>query len=119
MSFFKEDGHTVDYLKWIHLDHCIDMIRQSLMCNADVTAVGFDWYDSMNYMRIHLNSVHRCKNWDAIHEWSWNHHASWNGHMVHVDEKTGKVVDHGEKPDMTKGATHYRPEGWNYTKDDM
>jgi hypothetical protein len=29
----------------VHSDHCIDSIRQSLMCSADISVIGHKWHD--------------------------------------------------------------------------
>lgn len=44
MTFLKDDSNTVNYHHWIHMTtHCINTIRQSLMCHAEMSAMGFDW----------------------------------------------------------------------------
>ncbi|KAH8897914.1 hypothetical protein GQ53DRAFT_818168 [Thozetella sp. PMI_491] len=119
LTFFNDDG-TVSYEKWIHVDHCIDTIRQSLMCNADTSANGYDWFPSIHYLRIHLNSVHRCRNWDMVRDWAKEHYVPYNGRMAHVNEETGRLEDFGTEADLdpTK-VTIINPPDFRYTKDDM
>jgi Mycotoxin biosynthesis protein UstYa len=118
MSLFEEDGETVSYKKWIHLDHCIDTLRQSLMCNADVAAQGFDWFQELHYIRVRIDTVHRCRNFDRIRDWAWERAVPWNSHMAHVDEKTGRVIDYGFVPDP-EFVHEFTPENFHHTKDDM
>lgn len=119
MTFLAPDGHHVDYEKWIHMDHCINSIRQSLMCNADVSTVGYDWFPEINLLRTRLDSVHRCRNWDAIHDWALDHQAPYNGHNSHVDEETGEIVDFGFKPTVDERVHFFEPEDWEYTIEEM
>lgn len=118
MSLYLDDEETVSYDQWLHLDHCIDQIRQSLMCNADTSAQGFDWFPEEKYLRIRLDSVHRCRNWDLIHEWADEHVAPWNGNIAHVDETTGRVVDYGKDPN-DDNTNLWVPAGFQYTRHDM
>jgi hypothetical protein len=41
-GLFEDDGGTVSYKKWVHLDHCIDTLRQLLVSNANVSSQGYD-----------------------------------------------------------------------------
>jgi hypothetical protein len=53
-----------------NLDHCIDQIRQVLMCNADLTPVPTMWHDSILDHYIDADQVHTCRNFDAIRAWA-------------------------------------------------
>lgn len=54
-----------------HEYHCIDYIRQSIMCSGDMT---------LDYAELHedgtrrgfsgANSTHQCRDWDAIVHWA-------------------------------------------------
>jgi len=49
---------------WEHVIHCLDSIRQSLMCSLDETLLytetGDIWGDGQ---------VHVCRDWDAFVKW--------------------------------------------------
>ncbi|KAM3065613.1 hypothetical protein ACMFMG_011322 [Clarireedia jacksonii] len=57
-----------------HTAHCVDYLRQAIMCNADIslegqTPEGAGW-----------GAVHQCKDWDALLEWAnKNSAAKWRG----------------------------------------
>ena len=61
------DDATPWDLKPHHMRHCIDLLRQALMCNADTT---FEIVDEK------VNGVHgfrterQCKDWDQLSEWT-------------------------------------------------
>ncbi|KAH8768322.1 hypothetical protein F5883DRAFT_669806 [Diaporthe sp. PMI_573] len=53
-----------------HLDHCVDLLRQALMCAADVTP--FVWARDPRDGRLHgVTTVsHTCRDWSAIEGWA-------------------------------------------------
>jgi hypothetical protein len=57
----------------MHLGHCIDAIRQQLMCDADVTPIVWQWDESVGDVRVYANTVHVCRNYDDILEWGRDH----------------------------------------------
>lgn len=54
----------------VHIDHCIDQLRQSLMCTADVSPIPYQWYDSLDSYMPATGSVHTCRDFEAIHKWA-------------------------------------------------
>jgi hypothetical protein len=52
-----------------HIAHCIDAIRQSIMCASDVTAYTWQWTEELGYVN-HVKNAHTCRNFDAIREWA-------------------------------------------------
>ena len=43
-----------------HIDHCVDTIRQSLMCHSDISVLPFQWKDHDQEVKI----------WGQITEWA-------------------------------------------------
>lgn len=57
--------------KLIATAHCLDTIRQVLMCNVDTGVLGQVWYDRKNPSAFpDFNTKHTCKNYDDIKKWS-------------------------------------------------
>ncbi|KAL9126805.1 MAG: hypothetical protein Q9217_004200 [Psora testacea] len=54
-------------------DHCIDNLRQNLMCKADVSLLTFDWVDNDRAPKPNFAIEHECHNWDRIEEWAKEH----------------------------------------------
>ncbi|TDZ13354.1 hypothetical protein C8035_v004414 [Colletotrichum spinosum] len=49
-----------------HASHCIDYLRQSLMCHGDLTPIYMLWSDEhQTYMGVQEN-IMQCRSWDAI-----------------------------------------------------
>ncbi|KAH8817357.1 hypothetical protein F5884DRAFT_874356 [Xylogone sp. PMI_703] len=53
-----------------HIDHCVDSLRQVIMCHGDTTPMSLvrDERESPPYFVI-FETVHTCRNWDSI--WNW------------------------------------------------
>ena len=56
-------------------DHCIEMLRQFVMCHADVGIVTSHWVEGRSRPYPDFSTAHRCRNFDVIHEWTEAHKA--------------------------------------------
>jgi hypothetical protein len=68
-----------------HRDHCLDYIRQALMCNADasfepLTSVGING----------MGAVHQCRDFNKIFSWAYEHRSD----KVHGSGYGGGKVTH-------------------------
>ncbi|TID27959.1 hypothetical protein E2P81_ATG00714 [Venturia nashicola] len=56
-----------------HISHCLDMIRQQLMCTADLGVLSQVWWRSNETEVPHafpdFNNKHTCKNFENIKKW--------------------------------------------------
>ena len=56
-------------LLWIkylhHQDHCLDAIRQELMCRAEVTFTTYDWLPDISIPWAQLSYQHECVNFEV------------------------------------------------------
>ncbi|KIJ65796.1 hypothetical protein HYDPIDRAFT_27029 [Hydnomerulius pinastri MD-312] len=78
-----------------HLDHCIDLLRQKLMCTADLTMVTYDWVHGFADPQPNFSTVHQCVNFDKLLGWSKEHNAHvLKSHVV----RFGNVTDLLEPP---------------------
>lgn len=53
-----------------HLEHCYDDIRQSLMCNADITPLPWTWVEEEQASKEVAEVAHTCRNYDTIKSWA-------------------------------------------------
>ena len=51
-------------------DHCIDQLRQALMCHGDVSLYVLRWNSYGHYARPRYDTERTCRNFDKIREWS-------------------------------------------------
>lgn len=64
-------GATLDQEDWdrIHIDHCIDHLRQAVLCAGDLSPVGLYSWDGAP-LGIGVGSEHTCRKWDPIKDWT-------------------------------------------------
>ncbi|RDW64608.1 hypothetical protein BP6252_10259 [Coleophoma cylindrospora] len=62
----KQTKHA--YPERAHRDHCIDHLRQQLMCHADLTPIPVIWYEGHGRSFVQSDVVHTCRNWDLVQE---------------------------------------------------
>ncbi|KAK7061756.1 hypothetical protein R3P38DRAFT_3490815, partial [Favolaschia claudopus] len=64
--------HTIHGVssRQFHIDHCVERIRQGIMCNADTSVLVWEWNPTVNETRVRLRVPHQCKNFTKIHEWT-------------------------------------------------
>ena len=57
-------------LYW-YKDHCIDTLRQTLICNADVTPIKFH-HNIDNAYNVYpaVYATHTCRDYDSLKEWA-------------------------------------------------
>lgn len=76
-----------------HWDHCIDSIRQTLMCHADVSPIPFHINVPANTgIFPRLATTHTCRNFTKIQQWSKEHWAGeWDFNLN--KEKAQQIIE--------------------------
>lgn len=54
-------------------DHCLDALRQFVMCKADVSILTYDWMPQFHRPWPNFEIQHKCANWDHIQDWAEAH----------------------------------------------
>ncbi|KAM4057532.1 hypothetical protein HRG_010741 [Hirsutella rhossiliensis] len=52
-----------------HINHCVDYVRQALMCNIDVTPLLVTWNERMNRPMPNFQALHTCRNFAKVKSW--------------------------------------------------
>ncbi|RAL07365.1 oxidase ustYa family protein, partial [Aspergillus homomorphus CBS 101889] len=65
---------------YAHLDHCIEMMRQILMCNADTGLQLHHWVRGNPTPIPNSNTWHMCKDFESILDWT---------HRMQIPEREG------------------------------
>ncbi|WQF86829.1 Putative mycotoxin biosynthesis protein UstYa [Colletotrichum destructivum] len=84
-SLYKDKPWSTDPddpMSLMHLEHCIDALRQAVMCSVDITPHPWTWKDSEN--KEVADVMHTCRNFDAIREWARTRNVferGWNQSM--------------------------------------
>lgn len=56
-----------------HLDHCIEILRNNIMCQSDTGVFAFKYYDGYDGHWPDFSTLHTCRNFDAIRDWAFEH----------------------------------------------
>ena len=66
-------------------DHCIEALRQNLMCHGDVSVFTFKEFPELadqgiegNWPDFEIN--HMCRNFESLRKWNNDHAAAWDYH---------------------------------------
>ncbi|KAL7917021.1 hypothetical protein ACQKWADRAFT_307810 [Trichoderma austrokoningii] len=52
-----------------HIDHCIEMLRQVIMCNGDLHIITYNWVDHVDTPWPDFSLNRQCRDWDRIIDW--------------------------------------------------
>jgi hypothetical protein len=70
----------------LHIEHCIDALRQSLMCSADISRFEVEWNEKFHRARPVFGRVtHTCRNFEKIRSW-----AAARDEVAHPWPETGR-----------------------------
>jgi Mycotoxin biosynthesis protein UstYa len=71
------------------VDHCIDALRQALMCNADISPISFHVNTPVNVgVFPRLATTHTCRNFAKIQDWAHKNAAGeWDLHVTQEEAK--------------------------------
>ncbi|CAK1356547.1 uncharacterized protein RHO25_012310 [Cercospora beticola] len=74
----------------MHGDHCIDYLRQVLICHGDLTPIRQHWEPSLHAYAAEQETVHQCRDFQKIWEWA----AERNTTGLRADGKHEKHEKH-------------------------
>ncbi|KAH8822034.1 hypothetical protein F5884DRAFT_868338 [Xylogone sp. PMI_703] len=78
--YLDQDYYTDVFAKWakldlrLHIDHCLDYIRQSIQCHGDLTPVPMRWWEAANRVYSDTASLHTCRPFQDIRDWITERH---------------------------------------------
>ncbi|KAI3331742.1 hypothetical protein HD806DRAFT_546089 [Xylariaceae sp. AK1471] len=52
-----------------HIDHCTEMLRQTIMCNADMHLITYNWVAHVDYAWPNFSLNRQCRSWDNMQDW--------------------------------------------------
>ncbi|KAK7044214.1 hypothetical protein VNI00_007936 [Paramarasmius palmivorus] len=56
-----------------HMDHCVDWLRQSLMCAGDTSVIVWKWEESEQKNKFQGDVAHTCRDFDKLRQWGLEH----------------------------------------------
>ncbi|KAJ7449171.1 hypothetical protein FB451DRAFT_753621 [Mycena latifolia] len=80
-----------------HVSHCIDWIRQSIMCNGDTSVIVWQWSPFMNASIVKGNVAHTCRKFDKLQDWGKEHMLQkMYDPTVHIEDDIVVPIFHNE-----------------------
>jgi hypothetical protein len=95
LYYFPKDQHIKDTRPAFyerHYEHCVDIIRQRLMCTADSGLVTFRWVDGEEIPEPDFNTPHMCASYDKLLEWNKANEAILEVNDIKWKKPTGAVT---------------------------
>lgn len=71
-----DSDRTLPEVPFHHLAHCINSIRESLMCSVDITPNILYFDERVNKTVPAFDVFHECGDFNAIREWGLSHHLA-------------------------------------------
>jgi hypothetical protein len=68
-----------------HKDHCVEVLRQRLMCNPDLNIYSYHWVSRHHGAWGNLYTRHRCLDWDHFHGWAQENLVHFKAPMTRPD----------------------------------
>jgi hypothetical protein len=79
----------------LHVNHCVEHLRQAVVCYADVSTVFWTWSEPKKKTLAYVRVAHTCRDFGVVKEWAGR--RSIKGHFddtvfieggpVHVEEE--------------------------------
>ncbi|KAF2179757.1 hypothetical protein K469DRAFT_797546, partial [Zopfia rhizophila CBS 207.26] len=72
-DYYKDKEHSFSFPPEEtinHLDHCVDMLRQHVMCTADQGLIFSHWVEGYDHKHVDFNTQHKCRNFRSALEWA-------------------------------------------------
>lgn len=63
----------LDDMYEIHLNHCIDLLLQTLQCGGNVNLITLHWYEAQPYPTPDYSINRQCVAFDQLTEWNGKH----------------------------------------------
>ncbi|KAL7971897.1 hypothetical protein HDV63DRAFT_370659, partial [Trichoderma sp. SZMC 28014] len=74
----------------VHLEHCLDRLRLSVMCAGDMTVEPIKYLDGGKFKSPTWPSVHTCRDYGAIVNWTLARDAAHGERMWENAERLDK-----------------------------
>ena len=67
MYYHQEFVDGISEYSWPHVQHCLNLLHQEALCQADLTLKPGDFV-SRNFMEDRLGAMHVCHDWTAVYK---------------------------------------------------
>lgn len=56
--------------------HCVEMLRNAVMCFGDVSLITYNWKPGHEAPKGSFKSMHSCQKWERIEDWRRQHNIT-------------------------------------------
>ncbi|KAF4783173.1 hypothetical protein HER10_EVM0006972 [Colletotrichum scovillei] len=70
-DYYKEEESP--RIHRMHVDHCLDYLRQTVQCHGDLTPMVFSWSDDAGRVVADWKEPHTCRNFNRVRSWAEDH----------------------------------------------
>jgi hypothetical protein len=68
--YFPNLTSNDERLNRLHTDHCLEILRQAIMCRADISLFTLQWSEENLHPRADFSQEHECVDFAAINAWA-------------------------------------------------
>ncbi|KAI3325011.1 hypothetical protein HD806DRAFT_491733 [Xylariaceae sp. AK1471] len=112
-QFVYSDHYFADFtprqheLNRLHNEHCIDFLRQSVMCHGDVGLITYEWHDD-SLIPVANATSHQCVNWEKLDRWTKERTVDMMkpGWLVHPTRGPAYPTGNGDKLGAVDDPAH-------------
>ncbi|KAJ3558166.1 hypothetical protein NM688_g1083 [Phlebia brevispora] len=61
-----------------HMKHCVDNLRQAIMCAGDISPIVWHWSDEDQGNIVNLDVPHSCRSYDSLAAWAKAHQSQYH-----------------------------------------
>ncbi|KAH8750910.1 hypothetical protein BGZ57DRAFT_1010239 [Hyaloscypha finlandica] len=87
-EYYYGNGSSIPSFYRLHLDHCLDHLRQTVECSSDLTPVTWQWADGLGLPTSQTDRPHTCRSYKHIREWAMNKRV--HSHISGVKKPNGR-----------------------------
>ncbi|KAI1098230.1 hypothetical protein F4804DRAFT_132908 [Jackrogersella minutella] len=74
--YWNREGETVpkwNHIHWVHIQHCLGMMMEHLLCNADAGFLTYNWVEHEKYPFPDMSVRKQCRDWTQLVEYRDSH----------------------------------------------
>ncbi|KAK0613276.1 hypothetical protein B0T14DRAFT_556935 [Immersiella caudata] len=93
--YFPNITPNDERLNRLHTDHCLEILRQAIMCRADISLFTLQWSEDNLHPRADFSQEHECVDFQAVFEWAGKRRVDAGAPGLLVHPKFGVAYPNG------------------------
>ncbi|KAL7939306.1 hypothetical protein V8C35DRAFT_5404 [Trichoderma chlorosporum] len=67
----------------MHVDHCVEILRETIQCQGDLTPVPHIWSEGKQMFLADTSLLHTCRDYSALIDWQDERDEAWKTGKIH------------------------------------